>query len=199
MIQRLWDLLKKPSSTWSLGILLTIGLLIGIVFSVTFDATMEWTNNENFCANACHEMTDNVAKEFSGSSHDNNHSGVRATCSDCHVPKEFGPKMVRKVKASLEVYHHILGTLNTPEKFEDHRLRLANNVWREMKGNDSRECRNCHVAKKMAFSQQSTKAAEFHQNALEKGKTCIDCHKGIAHKLPKNLQELSESSGIPME
>ena len=193
MLKRLWSLLSSPSTGWSLGALLAIGVMSGVVFSVGFDTTMEMTNTEGFCTDSCHEMTDNVAREFVGTSHDLNHSGVRTTCSDCHVPRPFVPKMIRKVKASLEVYHHILGTLDTPEKFENHRLRMANNVWREMKGNDSRECRNCHTVEKMAFDQQHQKAAEFHRNAFSEGKTCIDCHKGIAHKLPRELREQASS------
>jgi nitrate/TMAO reductase-like tetraheme cytochrome c subunit len=27
------------------------------------------------------------------------------------------------------------------------------------------------------------------QKAMEKGKTCIECHKGIAHKLPKGMED----------
>jgi cytochrome c-type protein NapC len=189
MFNRLWSLISTPSTSWSLGGLLVIGLLLGVVSSVAFETTMEMTNTEKFCTESCHEMTDNVAKEFVGTSHDFNNSGVRTTCSDCHVPQPFIPKMIRKVKASLEVYHHLLGTLDTQEKFENHRLRMANNVWREMHGNDSRECRNCHTVEKMAFDQQHQKAAEFHLDAFREGKTCIDCHKGIAHKLPRELIE----------
>ena len=198
MIKRLWSLVSSPSASWSLGALLVIGLLSGVFISVAFDLTMEATNTEGFCTDSCHEMTDNVAKEFVGTSHDLNHSGVRTTCSDCHVPKPFIPKMIRKVKASLEVYHHILGTLDTPEKFENHRLRLANNVWREMKGNDSRECRNCHTIEKMAYDLQHEKAAAFHRDAFAEGKYCIDCHKGIAHKLPRELieKELREKADL---
>ena len=189
MLKRFWIFISTPSSRWSLGALLISGLIAGIAVAIGFETTMQVTNTQKFCTTACHEMTDNVAKEFIGTSHDTNHSGVVTQCSDCHVPKPFFPKIVRKIKASIEVYHHILGTLDTPEKFENHRLRMANNVWREMQGNDSRECRNCHTSEKMAFGQQHQKAAEFHRDAFNQGKTCIDCHKGIAHKLPRELRE----------
>ena len=192
MLKKLWKWITSPSARWSLGVLLFVGVLGGAISVAGFQTVMDMTNTENFCSESCHEMTDNVAAEFKGTTHDVNASGVRATCSDCHVPQPFGPKMVRKIKASLEVYHHILGTLDTPEKFEAHRLRLANNVWREMGGNDSRECRNCHQSNNMKFELQTAEAIEYHNNALEEGKTCIDCHKGIAHKLPKELQEAAE-------
>jgi len=35
------------------------------------------------------------------------------------------------------------------------------------------------------FTRQSRRAAEAHSSSLQAGeKTCIDCHKGIAHRLP---------------
>jgi cytochrome c-type protein NapC len=37
----------------------------------------------------------------------------------------------------------------------------------------------------MDFTRQSDRAASFHSRFLITGeKTCIDCHKGIAHQLP---------------
>jgi cytochrome c-type protein NapC len=37
----------------------------------------------------------------------------------------------------------------------------------------------------MDFTRQENRAAEAHEKYLSSGeKTCIDCHKGIAHKLP---------------
>jgi cytochrome c-type protein NapC len=41
----------------------------------------------------------------------------------------------------------------------------------------------------MDFTRQSKRGADAHSTALaqkvsEGGKTCIDCHKGIAHRLP---------------
>ena len=192
MLKKLWEWITSPSARWSLGVLLFVGVLGGAIGVAGFQTVMDMTNTENFCSESCHEMTDNVAAEFKGTSHDVNASGVRATCSDCHVPLPFGPKMWRKIRASLEVYHHILGTLDTPEKFEAHRLRLANMVWREMRGNDSRECRNCHQSNNMKLELQTAEANEYHNNALEEGKTCIDCHKGIAHKLPKELLDAAE-------
>ncbi len=47
------------------------------------------------------------------------------------------------------------------------------------------ECRNCHDLDFMDFTRQSARAAEAHERFLATGeKTCLDCHKGIAHKLP---------------
>ena len=72
----------------------------------------------------------------------------------------------------------------TPQKFEEHRLTMASNEWARMKANNSQECRNCHNFEYMDFTAQKTVAAKMHDKAITEGKTCIDCHKGIAHKLP---------------
>jgi len=50
---------------------------------------------------------------------------------------------------------------------------------------DSRECRACHNQSRMDFHKQSRRAQEKMEQGLLDGKTCIDCHKGIAHKKPR--------------
>ncbi|MBT5747616.1 MAG: cytochrome C552 [Gammaproteobacteria bacterium] len=160
--------------------------LLGILFWGGFNTSMEVTNSLNFCI-SCHEMEENVYKEYQKTVHYANRSGVRATCSDCHVPDPWVHKVVRKIQASREVLGKILGTIDTPEKFEDHRLRLAKNVWNGMKATDSRECRNCHNFTAMNKDFQKPRAQNQHANALRDGQTCIDCHKGIAHKGVRNL------------
>ena len=156
----------------------------GIIFWGGFNTAMEYTNREAFCI-SCHEMRVNVYEEYRTTIHYQNRTGVRATCPDCHVPKEWGPKMIRKIQASNEVLHKILGSIDTPEKFEAKRLELAQHEWARLKANDSLECRNCHNYESMDFTRQSKRAADAHSTFLaDGGKTCIDCHKGIAHRLP---------------
>ena len=36
----------------------------------------------------------------------------------------------------------------------------------------------------MDYTEQGNRAAKQHPQAFVEGKTCIDCHKGIAHQLP---------------
>ena len=103
--------------------------------------------------------------------------------------------MIRKVQASNEVLHKILGTIDTPEKFDKKRLTLAKHVWKTMKETDSRECRNCHNFESMNPVFQKPRARKQHLNAFKTGQTCIDCHKGIAHKNIRDLlsdEELEE-------
>jgi cytochrome c-type protein NapC len=129
-------------------------------------------------------MKDNVYQEYRRTIHYSNRTGVRATCPDCHVPKDWTHKMVRKIQASNELLHKALGSIDTPEKFNAKRLELATHVWQSMKATDSRECRNCHDYSSMDYSVQQRRASRIHQQGFEKGETCIDCHKGIAHALP---------------
>ena len=177
-----WDKLKRPSSV-SLGSLLIGGFIAGIIFWGGFNTAMEATNTETFCI-SCHEMEENVYREYKDTIHYSNRSGVRATCPDCHVPKPWVHKIKRKIQASNELLHKALGSIDTPEKFEAKRLELARHVWASMKETDSRECRNCHDFESMDYTKQQRRAMNSHVEGFDEGKTCIDCHKGIAHSLP---------------
>jgi cytochrome c-type protein NapC len=130
-------------------------------------------------------MHDNVFQEMKPTIHYTNRSGVRATCPDCHVPHEWTNKIARKMQASKEVWGWLFGTIDTREEFLDHRLTMAKREWARLKANDSLECRNCHDFEYMDFTRQSPRAEQANSSGLASGeKTCIDCHKGIAHELP---------------
>ncbi len=132
-------------------------------------------------------MEKNVYEEYKPTIHYSNRTGVRATCPDCHVPDPWIHKMIRKIQASNEIYHKLMGTVDTPEKFDEHRLTMAKRVWKAMKTTDSRECRNCHNFESMNPEFQKPRARKQHMNAFTTGQTCIDCHKGIAHKHVRDL------------
>lgn len=174
----------------SVGTALTL-VVIGMVLWGGFSKVLEVTNTEAFCI-SCHEMRDYVYVEYQETIHYSNRTGVRATCPDCHVPKGLGPKLVRKLQAAKEVYGKLVGTINTPEKFEAKRLELARNEWARMKANDSRACRDCHTLERMNFEVQQRRASRQHERANERGQTCIDCHKGIAHHKPEGMTEEDE-------
>lgn len=187
----LWGKLKQPSVRYSLGVLLLVGFVSGIIFWGGFNTAMEMTNTEQFCI-SCHEMRDNVYPEYKETIHYTNRTGVRAICSDCHVPKEWTYKMIRKIEASKEVWGKLVGTIDTREKFEAKRLELARREWKRMKANDSRECRNCHSLESMASEKQKQRARKQHEMAREDNLTCIDCHKGIAHHKPEGMTDEDE-------
>lgn len=161
--------------------------VLGILFLAAFNAGLAYTNKTEFCT-SCHSMQTNEG-EWQESMHYKNHAGVRAGCANCHVPKEFVPKMIAKVMAAKDVYHEIMGTIDTPEKYEAHRWEMASRVWAKMKATDSRECRTCHDWDQMDLAEQSRSARKRHSRAVDQGKTCIDCHKGITHEEPDEPEE----------
>ena len=183
-----WKWFWSPTSKYGWGAILVAGGIGGIVFWGGFNTFMEYTNTLRFCV-SCHEMDQLVYQEYKKTIHYTNRTGVRVICSDCHVPKEWMPKLIRKIRATNELFHKVLGSIDTPEKFEAKRLQLAEHVWASMEASDSRECRNCHSFEAMDFKKQQRRPQSKHLEAMKEGKTCIDCHKGIAHKLPEDYEK----------
>lgn len=160
--------------------------LAGILFWGGFNWSIELSNRESYCI-SCHEMRDNVYREYQSTVHAINPSGVRASCPDCHVPREWFPMFFRKAKSVNELYHSIIGAIDTREKFLERRHYLAQKVWDTMQSNDSLECRNCHELVYMNLEKQSEGAQYAHNKAQQDGMTCINCHMGIAHELPETF------------
>ena len=188
--QSLW---RRPRRRWLLGIPAGGFLLfgIGVAAWAGFNATLNYTNSYAFCT-SCHEMSDNIEPEYIRSPHYRNAAGVRAICSDCHVPHAFFPKMRAKLAATAnELPKWALGTRRPKEKFAAARLEMAQNVWAKMKANDSAECRNCHSLEAMDREAQDSSAAKKHdlQRMRSRNETCIDCHKGIGHDLPPGYED----------
>ena len=188
--QKLW---RKPKRRWLLGIPVGGFLFLGVgaLGWVSFDTTLHHTNSLVFCT-SCHEMSDNIQPEYERSPHFKNASGVRAICSDCHVPRDFFPKMKAKMAATVnELPKWAMGTLRPKEKFAAARLEMAEDVWAKMKATDSRECRGCHSLQSMDVQAQDSSAGKKHnrERMLARGETCIDCHKGVGHDLPPGYKE----------
>lgn len=181
----------RPKRWFLLGIPVGgfVAVLVGVALTGSFLKVVDASSSMEFCT-SCHEMEAFVYQEYKETVHYQNASGVRAICKDCHVPHEFVPKMIRKLQASVnEVPAHFMGKISTREKFEEHRAELAERVWERMRSNDSKTCRSCHSYEAMAAEEQDRYAQRRHsQEYLEAtGKTCIDCHQGIAHKLPETM------------
>ena len=172
--------------------MIVVGVLGGIVIWGGLNTGMELTNHTEFCL-SCHEMTIPF-EDLKKTVHYKNRSGTSVSCADCHVassknPIDYGRKLTMKLLAARDVIGHIKGTVDTPEKFEAHRFDMAKRVWQKMKDADSKECRNCHDFKTMDPAKQKDRSVVKHEGAIEDGKTCIDCHKGIAHKPVHQLLE----------
>ena len=171
--------------------------------AVPLIAVHPYLNSTDFCI-SCHEMNQ-PHREYKKSKHFNNPSGVRAECASCHIPHRIGPKLVRKAKAVQEVFSHFSGVLDTDEKFEGERARMAKRVWADMKAANCRECRFCHNEQAFVFAEfQKPKEAERMQKGLKENQTCIDCHKGRIHQMPnlaggykKLYEELEAAAADP--
>ncbi|MGB8328276.1 MAG: NapC/NirT family cytochrome c [Steroidobacteraceae bacterium] len=184
---------RKPRTRWLLGVPIGGFLLLGLGVALTasFAQAMHYSNTLAFCT-SCHEMSDNILPGYKESPHYKNVAGVRAICSDCHVPHEFFAKMKVKILASInELPAWAMGTVNTKEKFAAVQLKLAEDVWAKMKATDSRECKNCHSIEAMDISAQDASAAKKHDKIrmAARGETCIDCHQGIGHGVPPGYEE----------
>jgi cytochrome c-type protein NapC len=184
--------MTKPEGASRTKIVIVSALIFvaGIVFAGLFNLGLAYTNTTEFCT-SCHTMKIPLG-ELQQTPHWQSASGVHAGCADCHVPEPFFPKMVAKVIAAKDVYHEIIGTIDTPEKYEAYRWDMANRVWAKMKATDSRECRSCHEYAHMDLAAQDRSARGRHSNAPDKGETCIDCHKGVAHAMPEEPEEPEE-------
>ena len=184
--------MAKPTGSSRTRTIVIVGVVFaaGIIFAGLFNVGLAYTNEMEFCT-SCHTMQIPY-KELQENVHYKNASGVQATCSDCHVPEPFVPKMIAKVMAAKDVYHEIMGTIDTPEKYEQHRWDMANRVWAKMKATDSRECRSCHDFDNMDLTAQGRSARSKHGNAPDKGQTCIDCHRGVAHEEPDEPDDVEE-------
>jgi len=196
------DSSNQPQGSWlhrllnppkcSMLRMLTVGSILGIMIWGGLNIGMEYTNRADFCI-SCHEMTIPY-EELKKTIHFKNRSGAAAQCADCHVassktPTDYMFKSFQKLMAARDVIGKITGVVDTPEKFEAHRLTMAQRVWERMKERDSKECRNCHDFKYMDTEKQKDRSVVKHEGAIEDGKTCIDCHKGIAHKPVHNIKE----------
>lgn len=182
-----WQKLWLPTNKkWLLGIplggFLAVG--VGVLALGGFQVSMHATNANEFCY-SCHVGMDTIVEEYQQSIHFSNATGVQADCADCHVPKEFLPKMWTKIRATKDVYHMLMGKVNL-ENFEELRVHQAEVTHKIMKGRDSQECKNCHNPEEWDTERQSARARNHHDPEQWKkdDETCVDCHVGVAHKKP---------------
>lgn len=175
-----WHWLWRPAVRWPALALIVVGLLVGVFGSGLLAASLALTSSDSFCA-SCHQIA--IVPEWKKSVHYANNAGVVVGCADCHEPHDFLGMLKRKAAAVDEVWNQLRGTISTPEKFEAHRLELAEKEWARLRADNSQECRNCHNVAAINDPGKSFLGA-MHASALAQGKTCIDCHKGVAHTAP---------------
>jgi len=185
VLKRTWRRLTRPSARWSVLALLVLGVVLGFLATAGTQVMVHLTGTDKFCGGACHSMQW-VAKEHAASGHQVNRTGVKAGCHDCHIPHEYPYLLWYKAKAGTkDIIGEIGGVISTEEKFKKERKRMAEHVWEEYRGNNSKACRYCHQFTKEIVAKQKEFVQPMHAQVLEGKATCIDCHKGIAHTAPE--------------
>jgi trimethylamine-N-oxide reductase (cytochrome c) cytochrome c-type subunit TorY len=169
-----------------------IAFLFGAAALGTTNVMLHATSSNEFCYK-CHSHEAFIKPEYESSSHFLNTAGVRVQCADCHLPKDsWFDLTLTKMIVSLDIIPELMGKIDTQEKYEAHRVEMAETVWRQFKKNDSRFCRSCHSVDAMDLENQGRSTARRHTRSLDNGETCIDCHYGIVHKAPENADEIME-------
>jgi nitrate/TMAO reductase-like tetraheme cytochrome c subunit len=195
VLRRFFRWLFSPSARWSVFALLLVGGIAGAVAVIGTQVAVHATGTDEFCGTTCHSHDKFVFPEHKESVHYNNRTGVRAMCVDCHVPHHYPEILFYKAKAGVrDAIAEFRGTISTQEKFEKERWRLANNVWEEMREDNSANCRTCHDPAAMDAEAQSKMAVRRHQKFAEGKSTCIDCHTGVAHKDPEEPTSAQEQA-----
>jgi nitrate/TMAO reductase-like tetraheme cytochrome c subunit len=197
LVRRAWRVLASPSARWSVLALLVTGILVGAAGVIGTAVMVETTGTVEFCGGACHSMKAFTLPEYKESVHFAGRTGVRATCADCHIPHGYPQKLWYKAKAgSRDLIQEARGVIATAGLYEKERWRMANAVWDEMKANDSANCRHCHAITPETVAKQKSAAQKMHKMVLEKKGTCIDCHKGVAHKEPEEPAQPAKTGAL---
>jgi cytochrome c-type protein NapC len=187
--------LFSPSPSMSVFWLMLIGLAIGAFVVIGGQVAVAVTGTNEFCGTACHSHAQFVYPEYKQSVHYTNRTGVRAGCSDCHVPHDYPAKLFYKARAGLrDGIAEMRGVISTKEKFEKERWRMANQVWDEMRADGGAACQRCHDPAAMAADKQNELARKMHERVRQGKATCIDCHKGVAHQEPEEPELPAKTS-----
>lgn len=195
VIRRFFRWLSSPSARWSVAALLLVGVVLGATSVAGTQVALAVTGSDAFCGNACHSHEKFVFPDHKLSAHYTNRTGVRATCSDCHVPHNIAAKMVYKARAGIvDAIAEARGTISTQEKFDKERWRLANIVWTEMRENNSANCRSCHDPAAWSAAKQNDDAQKQHKKFFSGKATCIECHTGVAHKEPEEPKDAAKTA-----
>jgi nitrate/TMAO reductase-like tetraheme cytochrome c subunit len=198
VIRRFFRWIFSPSARWSVFALLFVGLAVGAVGVIGTQVALAVSGTDEFCGNTCHSHEKFVYPEHKLSMHYSNRTGVRAMCTDCHVPHTYPAKLIYKAKAGIsDAYAEMRGVISTQEKFEAERWRMANHVWDEMRENNSANCRTCHLPEAMSSTKQSEDAQKQHKKFASGKATCIDCHTGVAHKEPVEPVAPVKAAALP--
>ncbi|MBR9728749.1 NapC/NirT family cytochrome c [Shewanella intestini] len=184
-----WRALFKPSAKYSIIVLILVGVVAGVVGYFATQQTLHATSQDAFCM-TCHSHH-SLKDEVLASAHGGGRAGVTVQCQDCHLPHGPVDYLIKKIIVSKDLYGFLtIKDFNTQKWLDENRREQADTALAYFKATDSANCQHCHTRiyenqpdtmKRMAKMMHS-------RNAKQEGakrKTCIDCHKGVAHPYPK--------------
>ena len=157
------------------GIFLTIAFVAGFVLPflswLVGEESFTATGNADFCV-SCHSMEPFVAANADNSHGGNNDYGIKATCTDCHLPHDNSANYLY-VKARTGIHDMWVENFGNPEDIDW----LAKSEHREEFVYDS-GCMTCH-----SELEEATKDEEEHTKyfAGETTSTCVTCHEEVGH------------------
>ena len=184
---------------WRILVALGGGVFIGLAIFGTWQTVIEHTNHTEFCI-TCHIMKDSVYEEYKQSVHFKNKHGVQVGCPDCHVPiYSWIDEAMAKVNTIGELYAFFIEGKTTAAALEKDRPALAKHVWARFAATNARECRHCHQYSGMVLDEQKPSARVAHTDAGKKDQNCVECHRGITHKLPPSDTPAKDSDSFDVE
>ncbi len=183
-----WRALFKPSAKYSILALMVVGIVIGVVGYFATQQTLHATSTDQFCM-SCHS-NHSLKDEVLASAHGGGRAGVTVQCQDCHLPHGPVDYLIKKIIVSKDLYGFLtIDGFNTQAWLDENRKEQADLALKYFRSNDSANCQHCHT--RIYENQPETMkpmAVRMHTNNFKKDpearKTCVDCHKGVAHPYP---------------
>ncbi|WP_028116159.1 NapC/NirT family cytochrome c [Ferrimonas senticii] len=169
--------------------LVAAGLVIGALGFWGTQNVLHATSSDAFCM-TCHS-NHSLKDEVMASAHGNNAMGITVQCQDCHLPPGQIDYLVRKIIVSKDIIGYLtIDGFNTQEWLDENRKQQADLALKYFRSNDSISCRTCHTNVYENQPEAMSKMAKrMHTRNFEKAaedrKTCVDCHKGVAHPYPR--------------
>ena len=143
------------------------------------------TGTNEFCGGACHSMQWVAASTRPAATRSTGPACRRA--ATIATFRTTTPRLLwYKAKAGIkDVIGEMRGVIDTEEKFKKERARMAEHVWAEYKANNPPIAGPATRSLVRSSAKQKDFVRPMHEQFLAGQMTCIDCHKGIAHKLPE--------------
>ena len=177
-------------SAFAVVVALGVGVIVGVP---TVEGVDRYLSSDAFCASSCHFVEATVTKELHQSSHWTRKSGVRATCSDCHISENLLPAMWDHFVGMRDLYAFVFKGIRTVEDFEKVRFESANRVRLAMVAEGSKNCQKCHVME--AIKPERKRGQKQHAEAIQEKTACIACHYNLVHKEAKASEAFLRAIG----